>query len=472
MSTFSGLSMALSSMIAQRQALEVTGQNISNANTRGYTRQRADMAAVQALTAPSMHSAGMNAGNGVRVSNINRLGDAFLDARLRTETSGAAFQAAQAKALNRLEQTLTEPADTSVSAQLATFWAGWQDVANNPGDPAARNVLLGDAQALLSQISGGYRAVETQWSQLRTETTALVDEVNTTAAAVAQLNEQIRAISVSGDSPNELMDRRDQLVTTLAGLVGATARERDDGTVDVMVAGNALVRGTSAKPIAVSGSMLMNEAVAEPPSGNQVRLVWAESTGTPLTPEGGTLASHVSTLGPGGLLSGAAQAWNDLATSVHDTVNAVHVQGTGLDGTDGRTFFTAGPGPAATSLTLTSTDPNHVAAAAAGQGGLDGSIADAMSQLGAAPGGPDSTWRAFVVDIGVRTRAAEQTSTVAQAGLATAQTLQMSAASVDLDEEAINMLAYQRAYEGAARVLTVMDQMLDVLINRTGVVGR
>lgn len=476
MSSFSGLSTALSSLIAQRQALEVSGQNVANANTAGYTRQRADLAAVQALSAPSMFSSASQAGNGVKVTGVVRIGDVFLDARLRSETSGAAFQAAQAAAYARLESTVTEPADTGVAAGLQKLWAGWQDVANNPDDAAARRVLLGDANALTKQVSAGYRSVEAQWTQMRTEADTLATEVNTTAQAVAHLNEQIRSILVSGGSANELMDQRDLHVTTLSGLVGATARHREDGTVDVMVAGNALVRGVNAKEIAVSGSHLMEMGIAEPPAPDAVRLTWAASPTVPLQLEGGRLASHVANLAPasaGGMLAGAAASWNDVARTLHDTVNAVHTGGAGLDGVTGRDFFTlGGAGPAATSLSVALTHTDQVAAADPAKGPLDGSWADRISQVATLDGGPDEVWRDFVVDLGVRTRAAGQRATVTENARATAENLQLSSASVDLDEETVNMLAYQRAYEGAARVLTAVDEMLDVLINRTGLVGR
>lgn len=474
MSSFSGLSVALSSLIAQRQALDVAGQNIANANTVGYTRQRAGMQSIEALSSPSMYSTGLVAGHGVRVSTIDRIGDIFLDARLRSETSGAAFHSAQADALSRLESTMNEPADTGVGAQLAKFWAGWQDVANHPGDLAARNVLLGDAAALVSQISGGHRAVETQWTQLRTETSTLVTEVNTTASAVADLNEQIRSILVSGGSANELMDQRALLVTRLSDLVGASGREREDGTMDVMVAGNALVRGVEAKEVAVAGSMVMAQATAAPPAGDPVRLVWATASGTPLAPQGGTLASHLASLAPDGLLDAAADRWNDLATALATNVNGVHdtATATGLDGVTDRPFFAFGSGPAATALSIAITDPRQIAAATTGQGTLDGSTADAIAQLATAATGPDAVWRAFVVEVGVQSRAATQRATVTETARATAENLQLSVSSVDLDEETVTMLAYQRAYEGAARVLTAIDEMLDVLINRTGVVGR
>ncbi len=472
MSSFSGLSTALSSLIAQRQALDVAGQNIANANTVGYTRQRASMQAIEALSAPSMYSAGLVAGHGVKVTSIDRLGDIFLDARLRSETSGSAFHRAQADALGRLETTMKEPADNGVAAQLAQFWADWQDVANSPEDPAARNVLLGDAAALASRISGGYRDVETQWNQLRTEASTLAVEVNNTATAVAHLNEQIRSILVSGGSANELIDQRSLLVTKLSGLVGAEGREREDGTLDVMVAGNALVRGVAAKAVEVAGSRVMEEATATPPAGDEVRLVWSADPSVPLAARGGTLASHIAALAPEGMLANAAGKWNGLAESLRTTVNGAHAAAAGLDGVSGRDFFGTGPGPAATALRVAITDPRHVAAATPGSGTFDGSAADAIALLANTPDGPDSLWRAFVVDVGVQTRAATQRAGVTEAARATAENLQLSSASVDLDEEAITLLAYQRAYEGAARVMTAIDEMLDVLINRTGVVGR
>lgn len=472
MSSFSGLSVALSSLMAQRQALDVAGQNIANANTVGYTRQRAGMQSIEALSSPSMHSTGLVAGHGVRVSTIDRIGDIFLDARLRAETSGAAFQSAQAATLSRLESTMNEPADSGVGAQLAKFWAGWQDVANHPGDLAARNVLLGDAAALVSQISAGHRAVETEWAQLRTETSTLVTEVNTTATAVADLNKQIRSILVSGGSANELMDQRALLVTKLSGLIGASGREREDGTMDVMVAGNALVRGVEAKAVAVVGSQVMSEATVTPPTADRVRLVWAADPTIEIAAEGGTLASNVAALAPAGTLASATSRWDDLADSLRTTVNTAHAAAANLDGVLAGDFFGTGSGPAATALRVEITDPRGVGAAAVGAGALDGSVADGIAQLGASSTGPDAVWRAFVVDVGVQTRAATQRATVTEASRATAENLQLSVSSVDLDEETVTMLAYQRAYEGAARVLTAVDEMLDVLINRTGVVGR
>src|SRR5688572_28377104 len=122
MSSFSGLSTAMSSLIAQRQALEVTGQNIANANTVGYTRQRADMQSVSAAGVPSLFSRPSGVGNGVSVVDVARLSDQFLDSRLRTQTSLAAHTTTLATNFARIESVLNEPSDTGVSSGLEQFW--------------------------------------------------------------------------------------------------------------------------------------------------------------------------------------------------------------------------------------------------------------------------------------------------------------------------------------------------------------
>ncbi|MFN3865147.1 MAG: flagellar hook-associated protein FlgK [Demequina sp.] len=478
MSTFSGLSTALSSLIAQRQALDISGQNIANANTAGYTRQRAELQSASTSNVTALFSTSSGTGNGVRVVDIARLGDQFLDARLRAQTSQAAYNSALATTFARLETAVTEPSDTGLASGLQAFWNAWQDVSNSPDNAATRTALIGSARTLVGQIGDTYRTLESQWQQARAETDAVVTEVNSAAASVAHLNQQIRGVLASGGSPNELTDKRDQLVTHLSHLVGATAKPQQDGTVTVLVDGNPLVQADRASRIEAQGSYVMTEAVAEPaPTPAGVALRWAD--GTPLALDGGALAGTLTAVQPGSLggpIARAAAAVDELATRVAGSVNALHVTGTTLTAPPADTgvdFFRFTPGTAAAlGLTVAITDPAMVAAGDAARGTWDGSIADAISQVRASTDGPDAHWRAFAVDLGVTTAAASRRAEVSESARATAQTLHLSNASVDLDEEMTNMLAYQRAYQGAARVLTAIDEMLDTLINRTGVVGR
>lgn len=478
MGSFSTLSTALSSLTAQRQALNVAGQNIANANTVGYTRQRADLQSISATNVASIHSGvALSAGTGVTVAGLERLSDQFLDARLRTQSAQAADADSLATTLERLESVVPEPSDTGVSTSLHEFWDAWQDLSNSPESNATRTVVLGTAKTLGIQLADTYRAFESQWDQARAEADAQVSAVNSTAASIADLNQQIRGVLVSGGSANELMDQRDQLVTQLSSAVGATAKLQEDGTMTVLVDGNPLVQGDRANSIQVNGSYAMAGGLAEPPSTDTVSLQWAN--GNPLVLDAGSLAGTVTALQPtslGGPISGAVDAINDLATRVATQVNTIHSAGTTLAAPPSDTgvdFFSFSAGmPPALGLTVAVTDPSMVAAGNGASGAWDGSVADQISQLSQAADGPDSTWKSFIVDLGVSTAAARRRAEVAESTRATAETMQLSNASVDIDEEMTNMIAYQRAYEGAARVMTAIDEMLDVLINRTGVVGR
>jgi flagellar hook-associated protein 1 FlgK len=475
MSSFSGLSTALSSLNAQRQALEVAGQNVANANTVGYTRQRADMTSVEPQTKPSLFSGGLATGTGVKVSGVARLGDAFLDTRVRSETGSASFAATRAEVYARLETTVAEPGDKGVSQALTTFWAGWHDVGNSPDSDSARAVLLENASALAGRISSAYSAVSTQWSQARTELDSALTEVNSVASGVAQLNEQIRGVLVSGGSANELMDQRDVMVTSLSKMIGASAVVQEDGTVDVMVAGNALVRGDKSHAIEVTPASARTLADAD----NGITLQWAGNA-TLVGSGSGQVLALVTALSPasdGGILASTAKSYDAMATTLVTQVNAVHRDAFTVDGRPGGDVFTT-TGPSAAQhlkVAITSVADVAVAGKAADgtpKGALDGSMADAMAALGTSTSGPDAAWSKFVVDLGVKSRSATERATVTESTRATAEKLQLSVTSVDIDEESVNMLAYQRAYEGAARVLTAIDEMLDTLINRTGVVGR
>jgi flagellar hook-associated protein 1 FlgK len=270
------------------------------------------------------------------------------------------------------------------------------------------------------------------------------------------------------------MDRRDAALTTLSRLTGATARPDADGTVDVVVDGNPLVQGGSSRRLAVAGATTISDAAADP-----VRIVWADRPTVPATPDGGELAARVATLagpnadGTGGTYAEAAKAYDTLATTIATAVNAVHRTGSTPSGTTGVDFFSVGTtAPAALGLGVVPTSVAGIAAGNAAKGPADGSVADAIAQLGQGAGAPDAAWSAFVSRTAVATNALNAQATVAEQSSSAALTAQTSQSGVDLDEETSNLVVFQHAYQGAARVLTAVDEMLDTLINKTGLVGR
>jgi flagellar hook-associated protein 1 FlgK len=472
-STFSSLNAAYSGLAAAKAGIDVVGQNISNVGTDGYTRQRLNTSSVPGATRAGMFSVGVAPGQGVAITGVARLGDASLDAALRAASASSGYASVRADTLSSFEQSLNEPGSNGLSAGLHDFWAAWQAVSNQAGDPAPAGALLGSAATLTARLSTIYRGVQSQWGTTRASVDSMVSDVNAAAKQVAELNVRIRQSQLAGDPANELLDQRAQLTTSLAAAVGGTVRDAGDGTVDVLVGGNPLVTGGTARAIAASGSAVLEGASADP-----VTLTWVDHPGVPLTLQGGRLAGALSVLAPadgqgrGGMLAEAAASLDSFAVTLAGQVNAVHRTGVTASGATDASFFGFDPGqPAALGLHVIPTGVDGIAAAAPGAGGKNGTVADQISGLGAGAGSPDSVWASFVVGIGTASKSEQQQADLAELGRTSAENAQLSQSSVDLDEENTSLIALQHAYQAAARVMTTIDQTLDTLINHTGTVG-
>lgn len=474
MSTFSGLSTAYSGLVAARAGLDVVGQNIANANTEGYTRQRVQTSSVAAPAHTGLFSSGVRPGQGVSVDSIARLGNLHLDAQVRSSSAASGYQSTRADVLATVETSLQEPGENGISDQLQEMWAAWQDLSNRAGDPAAGALVLSNASVLTTSLADRYSQVEDEWTKQRSVVDTLGSQLNSAAAQVADLNVAIRSTLSSGGNVNELIDRRASLTESIASLAGGAVREKADGTVDVFIGGNALVTGDSARSVTVVGSRSLSGA-----AGSPVALEWSHRPGAPVALDGGRIAGGLSVLAPatasgtGGTLAEVAATYNAFATQLAAQVNTVHSGGATPSGATGRDFFgfTAGV-PAAKGLTVLPTDAAGIASGTPGAGAKDGSVADSISQLGVGAGSPDSRWTAFVTTIAVAAKTEAHHSVLTDVAATSAKNQQLANSTVDMDEENVNLLTFQHAYQGAARVMTAVDEMLDVLINRTGLVGR
>ena len=478
MSTFGGLNAAYSGLVAARAGLDVVGQNIHNVNTEGYTRQRVTTSSTNAAARAGLVAWGATPGAGVSVDGVSRLGSATLDAKVRATAATAGYTAVRATALGSIENSLKEPGVNGLSHQLQEFWAAWGELSNGTNAAAAAGLLLGEAGQLTAQISSGYRAVTAEWTAVRSSADALVTEVNGAAAQVAELNGLIRQTLASGGSANEAIDKRDALTATIAAITGASVRPQANGTVDVLIAGNTLVSGTDVQTLRLTGPTALA-------SGNgPVQIEWAHHPGTPVAVDGGELAGALSLLGSadaGGALAEAADSYNEFAAHLADSVNSIHLGGVTSTGKPGGKFFDYTVGNAAATLSVTPKSATEIAAGAAGAGAANGANADKIAQLGAGRAvdgagkpvdSPNALWSAFVTGLGVATAIELGQASSANLSASAAVTLQLSNSSVDIDEENVNLLTFQHAYQGAARVMTAVDEMLDTLINRTGLVGR
>jgi flagellar hook-associated protein 1 FlgK len=484
-STFGGLNTAYTGLVAARRGLDVVGQNIANANTDGYTRQRVTTSAITASPQTGHFSGGVRVGQGVSVDGIARLGSANLDAQVRFTAGASGYSAVRSNALSAIEGSLNEPGKNGLSTQLQEFWAAWQEVSSNAGESAQAGLLIGQATVLASQIAQGYQAVDNQWTEVRGNVTSLVAELNSSATQVADLNGRIRSTLAAGGNANELLDQRNTLTTTIAALTGGSVRQLADGTVDVLVGGNALVSGTTAQPLTVTGPTRMEGVLGTPPVQG-VQLEWANRLGSAVAVDGGEIAGALSVLAApngshtGGSIAEAAVSYNRFANDLVTQVNAIHQQGAvpGAPGVPaGLNFFNCDANRAAQSITIVPTDASEIATGATGTGAKDGTIAARIAQLGVAAedptkSSPNKVWAAIVTGIGVASKSEMQNAKLTGLAATSAVSMQLSNSAVDLDEENVNLLMFQHAYQGAARVMTAVDEMLDTLINRTGLVGR
>lgn len=458
MSTFSSLGTALSALYAQRQGLDTTGQNVANANTEGYSRQRIRMEATGGATGAQLFSRRTSPDGGVRVVDFQRVRDTFLELRALQENAASASLQSTQTVLSRAELSFSEPGPNGLQAQMADFWASWDDLGNRPNDPGARSQVIEQAKTVVDGFSRAGADLASLQASVTDQLKSRVSDINTTASQIAQLNQAIQNATNSGMTPNDLLDQRDLLITQLSSLVGVTTRDGDAGSVDVFVGGSSLVRGANSEPLGVDVSGAGTASVM------WSRLGVAADVGGG---EAGALVSAVNTVIPG-----YRQRLDTVVNQFRDTVNTQHQAGDDLvpGGTTDPLFTGSGATGLAVNATIVA-DPNRLAAAGAGAGALDSSNALAMAALANLPGGPDASYRSLISDLGADSQRADRQLTIQTQIAGQVDAARKSQSSVNLDEEMTNMISFQHAYDAAARYMTAVDQTLQTLMS-TGMVGR
>jgi flagellar hook-associated protein 1 FlgK len=445
-STFFGLHTALSGILAQQRALDVTAHNVANANTVGYSRQEATLVATPGFPAPSINGSGIvgQIGTGVTVEQYRRLRDSFIDIQLRAQTMRRGQQEAVSDGLDEVELALAEPGDTGIQSLLDRFWDAWQDVSNTPENLATRKALVQAA----SSLADGIRSVDAQLTTIATQSGQQIgihlDEINSIGARILALNTQIANTTASGDTPNDLFDQRDVLVDRLAELGNVSVANGVLNTIDVTFGGATLVNGTT------SSATL------------------AESDLTSLT--AGRLAGLVSLRDT--IVPGYRAQLDAIASSLVTQTNAIHATGFDLSGAAGGAFFAPGGTTAATIAVDPTITASAARIAASGAAGAPGN-ADVALALAALRSGPaiSGAYRALVTQIGSDTQEAHRARANAELLTDALMDRRDSVSGVSLDEEMTNMTRFQRGYQASARALSVMDEMIDQLVNRTGRVG-
>ncbi|MFW5782146.1 MAG: flagellar hook-associated protein FlgK, partial [Candidatus Muiribacteriaceae bacterium] len=246
LSTFAGLEIGKRGILTSRVALDVTSHNISNANTEGYTRQRADLVASDPYADPAMNAFAVpgQVGTGVEVAQIKRIRMDFFDNRIQHENQKSARYESLYKNLQQVELLLNEPSDNGLRSVLDRFWQSLEDLGNDPETPATRRVVIENGVALTNSFSQAHEELHTLKENINEEILLRVDEVNRIVEEVAGLNQQISNVKNVNDNPNDLLDRRDKLLDDLSEIINiSTTYKGTDDELVVSVNGRPVIQG-------------------------------------------------------------------------------------------------------------------------------------------------------------------------------------------------------------------------------------
>lgn len=449
---FDSLTMAARSLQSQQFAMNVTGQNISNVNTPGYTRRVVDFAAVPPA-----------AGGGVEIEDVRRVRDSLLDGRLLQQIPLGSYDTAVADALSVVETNLGKLGE-SLDQQLDAFYNAFADLAENPTSAVSRRQVQVASQSLATAFNETADRLESSRREADARIRGAVDQVNTLSARIATINGALPAAQANGTGQT-LEDQQEELLRQLAALADVHVIARQEGGVDVTLGnGRPLVIAANAYTLDTTTGA---NGYANLASGGVD--VTSEVTGGTL---GGLLHVRDSAI-PSYLAS-----LDRLAAQTATSVNALHATGFDLSGAAGAAFFSYSTPPVGTTGAAKAIrvdpaiagDASLIAAASVAETG-DNGTARAIAALRherVLDGGTATLidgWANLVYEVGTDSQGAATARNTHEAITREVAALRDQVSGVSLDEEALNLLKFQRAYEANAKYFTAVDSMLETLMN-------
>lgn len=445
-------------LAAQQLSLGVTGHNIANVNAEGYTRQRVYLRPTLPVEVGSLV-----VGTGVEIDRIERIRDDFLDAQIREEKQSLGMWRYEEQVLQEIESIFNEPSDAGLNAVLDQFWEAWNNLANDPENGAVRVALREQALTFTATLNH----LDAQLQELRQgvdlDVLPKMEEVNSIARQIADLNRQIGTLEVRGGNANDYRDRQDFLIDRLSNLINIQVVKESDGMVMVTVAGKALVTRDHVVE-------LSTEAVSK--GGIRVlEVIWADNSGL-VNLTGGELKGLLEVRDT--IIPKYQDQLDELAATLIAEVNAIHSLGYGLAAPGGSPptgsdFFT---GTDAGSIALAGPildDIRNIAASSDGFPG-DNGIAVAILKLREELTMNSNTatfndYYGVMVDVlGVESRKASQMSDNQQVLVTHLEDHRKSISSVSLDEEMTNLIRFEHAYAAAARFISTLDKVMNILM--------
>ena len=459
MSLTASLYIGSSGLAINQKGIEVTGNNVSNVNTEGYSKQTLEVS-----SSPALEYNGQMIGSGATVSGISRETNTFVTKQLTNKSAEYGEENAKSIVLAEIEQ-IVDIEEGSISTSIDEFFDAWQELSSNPSGTLERQQVMqiganlaGDFQAMVSDLN-------TVAESINTDLEGKITTLNRQLQEIADLNIQIVSAESTGISANALRDQRDLLLQEVSEVAGVSYYEESNGMVSVQLAGG--------QPLVTADTV--STLATEWDSGTLNITLTSGASTTQL--DAGDFGGEV-----GGMLEIRDEYIPDLieqldilAYNLATAVNTVHSGGVDQDGNAGTDFFTfssSGTDPwdgAASTLTMALTDTSQVAAGLGTASGDNENTLNMVALQNTALVDGTSTLNEYfatiAADVGLTVSQNTAALESAEDTLTQLQNMRDSISGVSTDEEMLLLVQYQAGYEAAAKYLTTVDEMLDTLMS-------
>jgi flagellar hook-associated protein 1 FlgK len=451
------LNTAKDALLSHQMAIDVTGANIANVNTPGYSRQRAIFRATGSI---DVQSGVLQAG--VDVSGVERIYDNYLESQVIQQNQLVGYSETKAGLLSNVETIFDESKGGGFADLLSRFWGDWAALSANPDGQVQRAALLSTSQSLAAMFRDMSSGLKNLIRNAEQEISSKVTQVNSIVTAIGDLNKRIvESGSVQGDA-NLMMDNRTELLKSLSNLVDINIVETNDGSVKVFLAnGSMLVDGTMTRSLALEPS------AADPTVSD---IVLADQRNDPLTDSitQGKLGALLELRDE--IIPGYMNELDTLAQGIADEVNAVHRSGFDRYQNTGIDFFMPVTKAAYMEVNAEiSSDINRIAASSTVMGdGENALLLAGLGEKGLLNGGL-STFNDYYTsivgqigqDVSDSNWAVEHQNNV----MDRLTNMRESVSGVSVDEEMVKLIKYQLGYNAAGKLCSVVDEMLDTLMS-------
>ena len=523
-STFAGFNASVSGLFAAQRSLDVIGHNIANQNTEGYTRQRSN----QVTADPTSIENGRWLGTGVKMDNIVQIRDELLDIKFRTENGKKGYWEEAHTILSQVENIFGEPKSNGITSTLNNFFASMDEVIKNSEDPTAKQNFVENSLTLTRYLNTTISRFEKLISDTDEYVAATINKINNNLEQIANLNTKILEAEYGGGMANDLRDRRNLLLDELSEVAEIRINRpvyidkdgRKSETLQVEIAGHTVVnhekvskielREKQDHPLYEVAQKYDNPKSEDLKNLKVTRAVWGDGERIDMNKVGGKLGSLLrqrDSFGDPAMNNDVrgipyyVRVINTFTKSFAKKVNEVHRNGIDRNGEQGKDFFEISGVSSildARNITVNADIVNNLGKLAIGlskdesdnrnflamynlrNSGLKMQIkqkdypntGSPEKTLDFGTGRPEDLVKSLIsATLGVDAKEANDAYNVEVSLVLEADTARMEVTSVSENEELTNMIKFQHAYNASARMITTVDEMIDVIINRMGRVG-